>query len=114
MIVVLVRIRIFTPYVNLVRTNTRFWNAGGVSLKLNLLGAQVKTTSLESVFTGGVALATPDGKDFAPAATDGTRFKLYADADKEWLKWRPEIPISSEETSPDAEPRPRGLPDLVK
>ncbi|MEY4938866.1 MAG: hypothetical protein RIQ93_601 [Verrucomicrobiota bacterium] len=100
---VLIRIRVFAPYVNLVRTNSRFWNAGGVSLKLNLLGAQVKSTSLESLFAGGIAFATPDGKTLAPPAEEGARFKLNAEADKDWLKWRPSIPVQSEEASPKPE-----------
>jgi paraquat-inducible protein B len=105
---VLIRIRIFTPYVDLVRTNTQFWNAGGVSLKLNLLGAQVKSTSLESIFTGGIALATPDPKGgLAPVAPDGARFRLHPEADKDWLKWRPAIPIQAVEASPEAERTPQ-------
>jgi paraquat-inducible protein B len=97
---VLVRIRVFTPYVDLVRTNSQFWNAGGVSLKINLLGAQVKSTSLESIFTGGVAFATPEGRNgLAPVAPDGTHFHLSPEADKDWLKWRPTIPIQPVETN---------------
>src|SRR5690606_15466479 len=45
---VLVRVRLQPPYADLVRTSTRFWNAGGVSFKMNLLGAEMKSSSLES------------------------------------------------------------------
>ncbi len=101
---VLIRIRIYTPYVDLVRTDTKFWNAGGVSLKLNLLGAQVKSTSLESIFTGGIAFATPEGRNgLAPVATDGTHFTLHSEADKDWLKWRTKVPIQPVESSPEPE-----------
>lgn len=99
---VLIRIRVKTPFVNLVRTNTRFWNAGGVSFKMNLLGAEVKSTSLESLFTGGVAFATPDSSPLAPEAPDGTLFTLHQEMEKDWLKWRPRIPI----TPPDEAPEP--------
>jgi paraquat-inducible protein B len=108
-----IRIRIFTPYVNLVRASTHFWNAGGVSLKLNLLGAQVKSTSLESIFTGGIAFATPEGKELAPPAEEGTHFRLHSEADKDWLKWRTPIRIQPEEASPEPEARP-AVPHVIK
>jgi paraquat-inducible protein B len=98
---VLIRIRIKTPYVNLVRTSTRFWNSGGVSLKLSLLGAEVKSTSLESLFSGGVSFATPDTNPLAPAAPDGTLFSLYQQMDKEWLKWQPRIKINAPDQGPE-------------
>lgn len=101
---VLIRIRIFTPYVNLVRENSRFWNAGGVSMKVNLLGAQVKSTSLESIFAGGVAFASPDGKAFGAAAAEGASFTLHAEAEKDWLQWQPSIPIEPEDARPEPEP----------
>jgi paraquat-inducible protein B len=112
---VLIRIRVRQPYVNLVRTNTRFWNAGGVSFKVSLLGAELKSTSLESLFTGGVAFATPDsGRELAPIAPDGTLFTLHVEAEKDWLKWQPRIPIASPEESPDPPSAMGPLPTIVK
>lgn len=112
---VLIRIRVFTPYVNLVRINTRFWNAGGVNMRVNLLGAQVKSTSLQSIFTGGVSFATPDdGRELAVAAEDGMRFTLHAEAEKDWLKWQPAIPIQSEEASPEAPMRKGPVTQALK
>lgn len=98
---VLIRIRVKTPYINLVRTNTRFWNAGGVSFKMSLLGAELKSTSLESLFSGGVAFATPDGSPLAPPAPDGTLFTLHSEGDKEWLKWQPRIRITPPNEAPE-------------
>jgi paraquat-inducible protein B len=99
---VLIRIRIKTPFVNLIRTNTRFWNAGGVSFKLSLLGAEVKSTSLESLFSGGIAFATPDtGRELAPVASEGTLFTLHTEMDKDWLKWQPRIRISPPDEAPE-------------
>jgi paraquat-inducible protein B len=97
---VLIRIRVETPYVELVRTNSRFWNTGGASFKVSLLGAEFKTTSLESLFAGGVAFATPEG-ELAPVAAEGGTFTLSHEADKEWLKWQPRIKIEPTEESPD-------------
>ena len=110
---VLIRIRVKTPFVNLVRTSTRFWNSGGVSFKMNLLGAELKSTSLESLFSGGIAFATPDGAPLAPIAPDGTLFKLHQEMDKEWLKWQPRIRINAPDEAPDA-PTPSPLAPLVK
>jgi len=112
---VLIRIRIKTPYVNLVRTNTRFWNAGGVSFKMNLLGAELKSTSLESLFTGGIAFATPDsGRELAPVAPDGTLFTLHAEMDKDWLKWAPRITIAPPDEAPEPTTPGGPLAPLVK
>jgi paraquat-inducible protein B len=112
--VVLVRIHVDAPYVDLVRTNSRFWNAGGFDFKVSLLGAQLKDTSLESLITGGVAFATPDSEPVAPVAPDGGVFKLATEADKDWLKWSPKIPIKSPESVVNT-PNPAGkLPAILK
>lgn len=95
----LIRIRIYTPYVNLVRTNSVFWNAGGFAFRVTLLGAQLKSTSLESLLQGGVSFATPD-KDMGPPAGDGAEFVLNDEHDKDWLKWQPHIAIHPVESAP--------------
>ncbi|HEY1791662.1 MAG TPA: MlaD family protein [Opitutaceae bacterium] len=110
---VLVRIHIDAPYVDLVRANTKFWNAGGFSFKINLLGATLKETSLESLVTGGVAFATPDGP-LAPAAESGAQFDLAAEAQKEWLKWSPKIPVKSPENLVPKAPGNGLIPALMK
>jgi paraquat-inducible protein B len=95
---VLIRIHLEAPYVDLVRTNSKFWNAGGFSLKVSLFGgAEFKDTSLESLITGGVAFATPDGGALAPAAPSNAQFTLAPEPDKDWPKWSPKIPIKSAE-----------------
>jgi paraquat-inducible protein B len=112
---VLIRVHIEAPYVDLVRTNSKFWNAGGFSFKVSLFGgAQLKDTSLESLITGGVAFATPDTGALAPAAPNDTQFTLASEPDKDWLKWSPKIPIKS--PTPVAEPSPKAgiLPELIK
>ena len=105
---VLIRIRVKEPFINLVRTSTRFWNAGGVSFRMSLLGAELKSTSLESLFSGGIAFATPDSTPIAPVAPDGTLFTLHQEMDKDWLKWRPRIEISPPDVAPDPPPTPTG------
>ncbi len=112
---VLIRIHLGAPYVDLVRTNSKFWNAGGFSLKVSLFGgAELKDTSLESLVTGGVAFATPDDGPLAPAAPNDAQFVLASEPGKDWQKWSPKIPIKS--TEADAEPRPKNgiLDELMK
>jgi paraquat-inducible protein B len=103
---VLIRIHIETPYADLIRTNTRFWNAGGFSFKVGLLGAELKNTSLASMLSGGVAFATPEGenKTLAPPAPEGTVFQLAADPEKEWLLWAPKIPLRAPEVVSESVP----------
>jgi len=96
---VIIRIHIEAPYADLVRTNTRFWNAGGFSFKVGLLGAELKNTSLESMLTGGVAFATPNGEGntLAPPAPEGTVFHVAPEPEKEWAKWAPKIRLLAPE-----------------
>jgi paraquat-inducible protein B len=112
---VLVRIHIEAPYVDLVRTNSRFWNTGGFSFKASLFGgAELKDTSLESLVTGGVAFASPDGSDFAPPARNGAQFDLVSEPDEAWLKWAPRIPIKSTEEVGEPPSRKGILDRLIK
>jgi paraquat-inducible protein B len=112
---VLIRIHLEAPYVDLVRTNSRFWNTGGFSFKVSLFGgAELKDTSLESLITGGVAFASPDTGVLAPAAPNNAQFTLASEPDKDWLKWSPKIPVQS--PAPMAEPPPKSgiLSELIK
>lgn len=104
-----IRLRVYTPYVDLVRTNTQFWNAGGVSLKLGLGGVDIRMNTLQSLIAGGVSFATPGG-ELAPPALENTEYVLHSEPEKEWLTWRPRIPIKPEETSPET-PRPPPSPE---
>ncbi len=109
---VVVRVRVRTAYTNLVRRNTRFWNAGGVPVDINLFGAEVQTSSLRSFFTGAVAFATPDTSE--KPAPDDTPFRMFAAPEEEWLKWHPRIPVSvPNEAAPQAAPPPNPLSSLM-
>jgi paraquat-inducible protein B len=111
---VLIRIHIEAPFVDLVRTSTKFWNTGGFSFKVSLFGAQLKDTSLESLVTGGVSFATPDTAPLAPAAAAGAVFGLASEPDKEWEKWSPKIPVKAPDSAVD-KPGSAGLiPSLIK
>lgn len=107
--VALARIRIYTPYVNLIRTNTEFWNVSGFSLSLGLHGAELKTSTLQSLIAGGVAFATPDTP--GPPALENTQFELHSEAAKEWSSWRPHIRIAPVESAPQP-PKPESTGPL--
>ncbi len=112
---VLIRIHLEAPYVDLVRTNSKFWNAGGFSFKVSLFGgAELKDTSLESLITGGVAFATPDAGPLAPAAPGDAQFTLAPEPDKDWLKWSPKIPIKSTEADAESQSQNGILTGLIK
>ena len=93
---VMVEVNVFEPYYRLVRPQTKFWNAGGLDMKVGLLGAQLHSNSLESLVAGGIAFATPDEAANAPLAEPGTVFELQEEEEKSWLKWRPSIPFLDE------------------
>jgi paraquat-inducible protein B len=109
---VLIRVRVYTPYVDLVRTNSQFWNAGGVPLKISLFGTEIKNSSIESLLTGAIAFATPT--ELAPPAAEGAEFKLNNDTEKEWAKWQPKIPIKAVDEAREAPPRAESLPSMLK
>ena len=95
---VLITLEIHAPYHLLVRPQSRFWNAGGMAMKIGLLGAQLRSTSLESLLAGGVAFATPEEAAAAAPAPEGTEFTLADDEEKSWLKWQPKIALPAPET----------------
>lgn len=96
----MIRIRILAPYADLVRTNTQFWNASGISMKFGFTGAEIRMATLQSVVAGGVSFATQGSDSVAPPALDGTEFILHPEPQKEWLEWKPRIKISPLESSP--------------
>jgi paraquat-inducible protein B len=77
-------------YARLVRSNSRFWSAGGIGVDFGLMGGlTVKAGSLEAVLTGGVEFATPTRA--GDRVSNGSRFRLDAEAEKDWLQWSPDL-----------------------
>ena len=71
------------PNDRLVLTNTRFWNASGVDVKLSTEGISVDTQSLLSVLVGGVAFDTPPTlEEEGEPATHDQYFPLYANREE--------------------------------
>jgi paraquat-inducible protein B len=78
----------------LVRSNTVWWNAGGVDVNWHLLsGLNMSAENLKAILTGGIAFATPNspGKP-APA---GASFTLYERPDVKWLDWSPSVAVTN-------------------
>lgn len=83
------QIQIERKFVKVIRSNTVFWIKSGIEAKLGLFGSKVKVGSLESLMSGGIALATPDkpGK----IADAGTRFELRNSSPQDYEKWSPNL-----------------------
>jgi len=88
---------IYHQYTSIIRQNTKFWNASGIHASGGVFsGVSVSTESLDSLLTGGIALATPDNKDMGGPVKAGHRFRLYGEAEESWSKWSPVLtPVGS-------------------
>jgi paraquat-inducible protein B len=87
---VLIYINIEEPFIELIRENTRFWNASGIGVDFKLFrGVKIRTESLESILEGGIAFATPDNESMGSQVSENVVFKLYDKPDEKWLTWKP-------------------------
>lgn len=80
------KIFVNAPHHDLVRENTRFWNAGGIDVSLSASGLQVNTESMVSVLLGGVAFETPLNLEPGEIAKDGHLFRLYDNREQSYQK----------------------------
>ena len=80
-----VHLNIQHRFAPLVRTNSVFWNASGVSSSVGLRGLHIHAESLQAVLSGGVAFANPPDAG-APVAANSV-FRLHREAKDEWLAW---------------------------
>ena len=76
-------------YATLVRSNSVFWNASGISASLGLSGLEIHTGSIASILAGGIAFATPNspGHEVKP----GSVFQMHDEVKDKWLEWSPMI-----------------------
>ena len=100
------RVHIDRAYVQLIRPETRFWNAGGMAAQVSIRGLSFEIESIQSLFSGGVAMATPP--DAGAVVRTGHRFVLSMDSEDEWLEWLPLVIIGSSFLPPGA-PMPTPL-----
>lgn len=77
--IVSIRIFVRSPYDQFVSAATRFWNASGVDVSLTSGGLKMRTQSLATIVSGGVAFDnTPDVTNLTEVAQD-TAFPLATD-----------------------------------
>ncbi len=75
-----IRIYIQEEFQHLVKKGSRFWDGSGINVKGNLSGIKIRTESLSSIISGGIAFSTPEDADMTLAET-GDSFELYEDFD---------------------------------
>ena len=97
-----ITVNIETRYASLVRSNSVFWNASGISADLGLHGLHVHAESLKALLSGGVAFATPPKPGHTVKA--GSVFALHAEAKDDWHKWQTDY--SAKEGDGDGEKKP--------
>lgn len=66
-------------YQHFVKTNSRFWNASGIDISGGLSGLKIRTESLASMLSAGIAFYTPENEPDAGKARKGDVFTLYPD-----------------------------------
>jgi paraquat-inducible protein B len=76
-----IKILIEPEYASLVRQNTRFWNASGVTVDASLSGVKVRTESLASIVAGGIAFASKDQEHDPPLSDASQVIPLYESFD---------------------------------
>ncbi|KMT63934.1 intermembrane transport protein PqiB [Catenovulum maritimum] len=65
------------PYSQMINSNTRFYNASGLSFRLSSQGLDMHSQSMESILTGGVAFELGHSSAPPEAVTDGDEFTLF-------------------------------------
>ncbi len=79
-------------YRYLIHKGTKFWNVSGIEVSGGVFsGMTINTESMEAMVRGGVALATPEGKEMGEAAAGGDHFTLAKKAGAGWKSWAPEL-----------------------
>ncbi|CAG7856463.1 Intermembrane transport protein PqiB [biofilm metagenome] len=74
-----IRLTVFikAPYDQFVRTNTRFWIDSGIDLSADTDGFKVRTGSLASLLSGGIAFRTSTKDQPIDVKPENTLFQLY-------------------------------------
>ena len=74
---VTVEVFINDPHHELVRKNTRFWNASGLDVSIGADGIRVDTESFVTLMIGGIAFDTPPNQEPGEPAEENDVFDLY-------------------------------------
>jgi paraquat-inducible protein B len=92
---------IFQQFASIIRQNTKFWNASGIHMKGGVFsGIHFNTESLDSLLTGGIALATPNNKNMGALVKGGHQFDLFEEPEESWNKWSPVLTQVKKKSAP--------------
>jgi len=105
-----VHVLIQTNFASLVRSNSVFWNAGGINVNLHFFGIDVSAENFKSLVVGGIGFATPD--EAGPLAPAGMVFPLHDKLEDKWLQWAPSIAITNAHVAVPASAPPQLLDNL--
>jgi paraquat-inducible protein B len=95
----MVQARVRAEYAPLVRLNSKFWNAGGIDVRLGLFkGAEISAQSAQTLLSGGIEFATPP--EPGPLAANNAVFDLNEKPKDEWKNWAPSIPLHLPDQAP--------------
>lgn len=86
-----VRAYIEPQYAELIREDSKFWNASGVEIDVGL-GVSIHAESLQSLLVGGISVATPE--EPGGRVSTGHRFAIADEPESSWRKWQPVISLS--------------------
>lgn len=67
------------PYHQLITSNTKFWDASGLTVELKADGITVKTGNIETMLTNGVTFDVPEGMPLGDEITERDYFDIYPD-----------------------------------
>ncbi|MGF6939602.1 paraquat-inducible protein B [Paraburkholderia sp. UCT70] len=76
---VTMQVFVSAPFDQYVGTNTRWWHASGVDLRLDSSGFKLNTQSLATVIVGGLSFQSPLGQNMGPQAPNNQTFHLGSD-----------------------------------
>ncbi|MEX3809279.1 intermembrane transport protein PqiB [Paraburkholderia sp. BR13439] len=76
---VTMQVFVSAPFDQYVGTNTRWWHASGVDLRLDSSGFRLNTQSLATVIVGGLSFQSPTGQNMGPQAPNNQTFRLASD-----------------------------------
>jgi paraquat-inducible protein B len=76
---VTVQVFVSAPFDQYVGTNSRWWHASGVDVRLDSSGFKLNTQSLATVIVGGLAFQSPPGQAVGVQAPNNMTFRLGSD-----------------------------------
>jgi paraquat-inducible protein B len=96
---VMIRARVRQQYAPLLKVNSKFWNAGGIDVRLGLFkGAEISAQSAQTLLGGGIEFATPP--EPADVASNGAIFDINDKPKDAWKEWAPDIPLHLQGEAP--------------